>query len=99
MPAAQQVDRLPRAPHGDGHHAEDPAVEPRAAAKARDVACFVGIARYQQRLLSVDRLAVRKRGEPGAALPLEQVRQRVQGCAQLVVAVGGGPHHFGVSTE
>jgi len=97
--AAQQADGLPRAVDHDGHHAEHPAVEARATAKARDVVHFVGVAAHQKRLRPVDRFAVGDRGEPGAALPLEQVGQRVEGGAYLVVAIGGCLHYFGVGAE
>ena len=99
VPAAQQSDRLPRAVDEDGHHAEHAAVKPRAAAKARDVPGLIGVACHQQRLRPVDRLAVRDRGKPGAAVPLKQIGQRVQGGAQLVVTVSGRLHDLGVRTE
>lgn len=99
VPAAQQADGLPGAVDHDSHHAEHPAVEPRATAKARDVVHFVGVASHQKRLRPVDRLPVGDRGEPGTTVPLEQVGQRVEGGAQLVVAVGGRLHDLGVGAE
>ena len=99
VPAAQQADRLPRGADQDGHHAEHTAVKPGAAAKAHDVPGLIGVARHQQRLRPVDRLAVRDSGKPGTAVPLKQVGQRVEGGAQLVVTISGRLHDLGVRAE
>lgn len=99
VPATEQADRLPGAAHPDGHHAEHTAVEPRAAAQPRDVSGLIRIAAHQQRLRPVDRLVAGDRVKPGAALPLQQVRQRVQGGAQLVVPVGRCLHDLSVGPE
>ena len=97
--AAQQADRLGGTGDVDRDHAEQAAVEPGAAPEACDVAGLVGVGRHQQRLRGDDRLAVGDGREPGAAVPLEQVREGVEGGAELVVAVRGGLDDLGVGAE
>ena len=99
VPAAEQADRLPHAVHRHGDHAEHTAIQPRATAKARDVSRPVGVAGHQKRLRRIDRHAVRDGGQPCPALAVQQLRQRVQGRAQLVVPVGGRLHHLSVGAE
>jgi len=99
MPAAEQPDRLPHAVDRHGDHAEHTAVQPRATAKARYVSRPVRIAGHQQRLRPIDRHPVRERRQPRPAVAVQQVRQRVQGRAELVVTVRGCLHHLGVGAE
>ena len=99
MPAAEQADRLPRASHRHGNHAEHTAIQPRATAQARDVPRSVGAVGHQERLRCIDRHVVRQCRQPRPAVALKQVRQRVQGRAQLVAAVGRCLHHLRVGAE
>ena len=50
MPATEETGGLPGAIHLDAHHAEEAAIEPRAAAQASQVAGSVRIVGHQQRL-------------------------------------------------
>jgi hypothetical protein len=99
VPAAEQADRLRRARDGHGDHAEHTAIQPHATAKARDVPRAVRIAGHQQCLRRVDPHAVRDGRQPRPAVAVQQIRQRVQGRAELIAAIGGGFHHLGVGAE
>jgi hypothetical protein len=99
MPAAKQADRLPHAVDRHGDDAEHTAVQPRATAKARYVPRSVRVAGHQQRLRPIDRHAIRERPQPRSAMAVQQVRQGVQGRAELVVTVRGRLHHLGVGAE
>jgi hypothetical protein len=99
VPAAEQADRLPHAVDRHGDDAEHTAVQPRATAKARYVPRSVRVAGHQQRLRPINRHAIRECREPRPPVAVQQVRQRVQGRAELVVTVRGCLYHLGVGAE
>jgi len=80
-------------------HAQCPGVEPGASAQPGDVGHLVRVVAEQQGLRALDPGTCGPGGQQGAAVAGEQVGQRLQGGAPLVVPAGRAADHLGVGAE
>ena len=99
MCTVNQAYGLACAAHLDAHHPEQAAVKPGPTAQTGDVPGSIRVIGHQKRLRRDDLRAVRTRYEPCSAVALQQVREEVQGRAQLLAPVRRGLDDFGVRTE